>query len=64
MKKPDRKTVLLAAAYDILKKAVETGAGIDEVTAKYDGADCDIGCLLEDIEIVFANELEMRGMTP
>jgi hypothetical protein len=49
----DRKIVLLRAAYDILKKCDE-GPYVKnalEVTAFYDGTDCDGFCLMEDIAI-------------
>ena len=48
----DRKTILLKAAYDILKEC-DRGPYVKnalEVTAHYDGADCDGFCLMEDIK--------------
>lgn len=46
----DRKTVLLKATYDILKKIHESEwcEALAE-TAVYDGTDCDGFCLLNDI---------------
>lgn len=45
---PDRRAVLLRAAYDILKKCGDE-FNPQEVTAFYDGTDCDGFCLMEDI---------------
>lgn len=52
----DRKTVLLKACLDILKKCNDSSCVVSpmEVTAFYDGTECDGYCLMEDIE----NELE------
>ena len=52
----DRKTILLQAARDMLKKCIESPfvIGPQETNVRYDDADCDGYCLLEDIE----NELE------
>ncbi len=58
MAKTDRKTILLKAAYDLLKKA-EEGHYVEQATAivvHYDDADCDGHCLMEDI----ANELQIE----
>lgn len=51
----DRKTILLRAAYDLLKQQNESGEVLNvlSLVAYYDDADCDGYCLLEDI----ANEL-------
>ena len=49
----DRKTVLLKAAYDLLKKCDE-GPYVKNALATvvhYDDADCDGVCLMEDIAI-------------
>ena len=56
--KDDRKTVLLKACYDMLKKAEDSHYVISvmETTVHYDGADCDGSCLLDDI----ADELEIE----
>jgi hypothetical protein len=52
----DRKTILLQAARDMLKKCIESPFVIspEETSVRYDDADCGGYCLLEDIE----NELE------
>jgi hypothetical protein len=52
-KKEDRKTILLKACYDILKKSQENGYVEDVMTLKvrYDNVWCDGMCLLEDIGI-------------
>ena len=53
MSEEDRKEVLLKAAYDILKKCDE-GPYVKnalEVTAEYDGTECDGYCLANDIAI-------------
>lgn len=49
----DRKTVLLKAAYDLLKKQDDCGYVLDLLseTAEYDGTQCDGYCLMEDIAI-------------
>jgi len=47
----DRKTVLLRAAYDLLKRSTE-GHYVVEATSilvRYDDANCDGHCLMEDI---------------
>lgn len=48
----DRKTVLLKACYDMLKKCSEGlyATSPMEETVFYDGADCDGYCLMEDIK--------------
>lgn len=53
----DRKTVLLKAAYDILKKVKDAPyvESAMEMTAFYDEAECDGFCLMEDI----ATELDI-----
>ena len=47
----DRKTTLLKACYDMLKKCDESNYVISpmEVSVFYDEADCDGACLMEDI---------------
>lgn len=47
----DRKTILLKAAYDILKKCDESRYVLNvlEQTATWDNAECDGLCLLEEI---------------
>lgn len=52
-KKQDRKDVLLKATYDILKKCEESYYVLNalEVTANYDGTECDGYCLMEDIAL-------------
>lgn len=49
----DRKTVLLMACRDLLKKQINSIYVLDLLseTVFYDGVDCDGYCLLEDIEI-------------
>lgn len=49
--KEDRKEVLLRAAYDLLKRAEESSYVLyaPEIVVKYDNANCDGGCLMEDI---------------
>jgi hypothetical protein len=57
----DRKSVLLRAAYDLLKRA-DAGHFVEEATCilvRYDEADCDGHCLMEDI----AHELELEDGT-
>ena len=51
-----RKEVLLKASYDLLKKIDESNYGdIMMETVFYDEADCDGGCLIDDI----ASELDI-----
>jgi hypothetical protein len=47
----DRKTILLRAAYDMLKKCADSHYVIlpMETTVFYDEADCDGSCLMDDI---------------
>lgn len=58
----DRKEVLLRAAFDLLRRAEESHfvqeAGC--IVVRYDDADCDGGCLLEDIaeELNISNDEE------
>lgn len=49
----DRKTILLKASYDMLKKIKESPFVISpfETTVHYDDADCDGHCLMEEIAI-------------
>lgn len=49
----DRKTVLLQACYDMLKKADDSHyvLNVMATTVRYDEAECDGHCLLEDIAI-------------
>lgn len=51
-KREDRKTVLLRACLDILRKCDQSRFVVSpmEVTTFYDGTDCDGFCLMEDIE--------------
>lgn len=51
-KEQDRKTVLLKACYDLLKKQNESIYVLNmlEQTVCYDDMECDGSCLLEDIE--------------
>jgi len=54
----DRKTVLLKAAFDLLKQQLNSTGGVLnvlELEAQYDGTSCDGRCLLEDI----ADELDL-----
>lgn len=44
---PDRKEILLRAAYDVLRRESQ---GL-RMAAQYDGTECDADCLLEDIEV-------------
>lgn len=48
-----RYETLLKAAYELLKKQEESGYTLDLLseTVFYDGADCDVYCLMEDIAI-------------
>lgn len=48
----DRKTILLKACLELLKKADESHYIIDVMseTVNYDGVDCDGYCLMEDIK--------------
>ena len=51
--KPDRKTILLKACYDMLQKCDQSQYVIPpmETTVFYDDADCDGHCLMDDIAI-------------
>lgn len=51
---PDRRDVLLKAAYDLLTKQHEAGYVLNllEETVFYDGTDCDGSCLRDDIAIL------------
>lgn len=53
----DRKTILLKAAYDLLKKQDRSSyvLNILATTAHWDGAECDGYCLMSEI----ADELEL-----
>lgn len=55
---PDRKVTLLKAAYELLSKQREAGEVLNLLaeTVFYDDADCDGGCLLEDIEIALNDQ--------
>jgi len=59
--KPDRKTVLLRAAYDLLTRCENAHYVVEAagVCTRYDDCDCDGGCLREDI----ANELGIPPST-
>ena len=60
MEQEDRKTVLLKAAYELLKKCNE-GPYVKNVLAEtvfYDGVDCDGWCLANDI----AAELDLEEL--
>lgn len=50
-RKTDRKTVLLKAAYDLLKQADEAHfvEQATDIVVHYDDADCDGSCLMDDI---------------
>lgn len=52
-KSKDRKTVLLEAAYKLLKKQDDSSIVLNllEETIFYDEADCDGSCLMEDIDL-------------
>ena len=54
----DRKTILLRAAYDLLRQADKSHYVLNamEILVHYDDADCDGFCLMEDI----ASELEIE----
>lgn len=57
-----RKDVLLRAAYDLLKRSTRRGY-VEEATmieVRYDDANCDGGCLMNDIMI----ELDLEDGTP
>jgi len=60
----DRKSVLLRAAYDLLKQAKDdhyVRSAISDILTYYDGAECDGHCLMTDI----ANELGLdEGTAP
>lgn len=47
----DRKSVLLRAAYDLLKRSTQGHyvVGATSIQTHYDAADCDGYCLMEDI---------------
>lgn len=55
----DRKVILLKACRDLLEKCNNSYYVLDVMTETvfYDGAECDGGCLLEDIKA----ELELEG---
>ena len=59
MSKADRKSILLRAAYDMLKKCDDSYYVISpmETTVFYDGADCDGSCLMGDIALLLHLEL-------
>lgn len=50
----ERKDVLLKAAYELLSKQEGSSVVLNllEETVHYDGADCDGGCLREDIATI------------
>lgn len=54
----DRKTVLLKAAYELLKKQADSRYVLNllEQTAFYDCADCDGYCLMDDIAAELGTE--------
>jgi len=54
----DRKTVLLKAMYELLKKQEESGFVLNllEESVFYDEAECDGRCLMDDIEIELEDE--------
>lgn len=56
----DRKTILLKAAFDLLKKCKDSHYVLDvlEQTVFYDGADCDGSCLMDDIALELDIEVE------
>ena len=60
MKKPDRRDVLLRAAYDIFKKCEESPEVLEvhAVTAQYDDTECDGYCLQQEIEDLLGIEDE------
>ncbi len=69
MSTPTRKDVLLRAAYDLLKKCGDSHFVVSpmEVTAFYDGTDCDGSCLMDDIAIELELEQDadpLRGPRP
>jgi len=49
----DRKEILLRAAYDLIKRSQEGGyvQETQNILVRYDEADCDGNCLMEDIAI-------------
>ena len=51
MAKGNRKDVLLRAAFDMLRRSIDSPYIIEtcEIETHYDGADCDGFCLMEDI---------------
>lgn len=53
IKTKSRKEVLLKAAYDLLKKCADSHYVLSapNTTVRYDGADCDGHCLMDDIAI-------------
>lgn len=58
----NRKVILLRAAYDLLKRAKESPV-VEEtcsICVRYDDADCDGNCLMEDI----AHEINLEDETP
>ena len=57
----DRKDILLRAAYDLIKRSTE-GSYVEETAAiyvRYDDANCDGHCLMDDI----ASELGLEERT-
>jgi len=60
--KTDRKSILLRAAYDLLKKCDDSPFVVSpmEITAYYDQADCDGHCLMSEIR----DELELDQDEP
>lgn len=60
MSKADRKAILLKATYDLLKQAHESHF-VEQATSivvRYDDADCDGHCLMEDIAHELGIEVE------
>lgn len=59
-KKLARAEVLLQATFDILKQQKESTSVLNclELTANYDGAECDGHCLLQDIADALDIELD------
>ena len=57
----DRKTILLRAAYDLLKRSTQDHfvREATSISTRYDDADCDGYCLMEDI----ATELDLDDDT-
>lgn len=47
----ERRITLLKAAYDLLQTCMQYRHNPVEVLVEYDGTECDVQCLMEDIQL-------------